>query len=192
MTKVTDEILASCLVEENIMPAEEAWEFIDRVKHMEEEAKEEKEKEGKLPVEYVIVVNDPNNKLPEELTGWIIQKRPDLFAYSENTEPELDEDGNPKYTCGWGDLDVESKIENYGRELKNSKGFSKKKTIFCSLGDFFEYGNKSLAKQCGLQIKTKTPVSIIGVNPDMPYWTDPGIEISYEINGMNSIDIQRG
>jgi hypothetical protein len=42
--------------------------------------------------------------------------------------------------------------------------------------------SKKQAKEVGLDIKTKSPVAILAVNPDLPYLKDKGTEISNNIN----------
>lgn len=180
MAKIDDEILASVLVEEKLFEKSEVWSFIDKVKRAEEEAKEPKEEGTRIAVEYVVAVLDPNGELPEEgLQGWIIQKRPDTTS-AVSSEEETDEEGNTRYTCGWGDLDLESKLEKWGASLKQTPRF--KAPLFKCLGDFFDHGTKSKAEEVGLKIRTKTPISIIGVNPDMPYFVEPGNAITDTVN----------
>lgn len=184
MAKIDDEILASVLVEEKMCAQSDVWAFIDKVKKAEADAKEPKEESERLPVEYVVVVDDPDFSMPAEgMTGWIIQKKPDMTATQYEVDNTTDEHGQKKYSCGWGDLDVAKKLEKWGQSLKNSPRF--KLSMFTCLDDYFEYGTKSKAEEVGLKIRTKTPVAIIGVNPDMPYFTEPGTELTEEINSLN-------
>lgn len=183
MAKIDDEVLASVLVEEKMCDQSEVWTFIDKVKKAEADAKEPKEESERLPVEYVIVTEDPDFSLPESITGWIIQKKPDSTATPSEIDTETDINGQKKYSCGWGDLEVSSKLEKWGQSMKSSPRF--KAHMFKCLGDYFEYGTKSKAEEVGLKIKTKVPVSIISVKPRMPYFEEPGVEITEEINSLN-------
>ena len=183
MAKIDDEVLASVLVEEKLFDKSEVWSFIDKVKRAAEEAKEPKEEGVRMVTEYVVAVLDPNGEIPEEgLQGWIIQKRPDTTS-TVTSEEETDDAGNTHYTCGWGDLELESKLEKWGKSLKQSPRF--KAPLFKCFSDFFANGTKSKAEEVGLKIRTKYPVSIIGVNPDMPYFEEPGKVLTETINSLN-------
>jgi hypothetical protein len=134
----------------------------------------EKEPTERKPTEYVIVVNDPANIVPTELTGWIIKKVPaikDKYCFSEHT-PEM-----------WGDLEVEDRLYNWGREMASSDKFKPHK--YRCMGDYMEFGNKKLAKEYGMQIVTKMPVFICGVNPDLKCMNVDGVEITETVDSLN-------
>ena len=114
------------------------------------------------------------DRVPEELTGWIIKKVPaikDKYCFSEHT-PEM-----------WGDLEVEDRLYNWGREMASSDKFKPHK--YRCMGDYMEFGNKKLAKEYGMQIVTKMPVFICGVNPDLKCMNVDGVEITETVDSLN-------
>lgn len=175
MAKISEEVLASQLVTEKLIKQSEVWDFVDRCKKAEEETKEPKEDKQKLSTDYVIIVDGSKFTLPDNLTGWIIKKVPDSTVHEELPE---DESAPGKVTCGWGDLEVEEKLEKWGRSVATSKGM----TQSTSMAGVIYKCSKKQAKEVGLDIKTKSPVAILAVNPDLPYLKDKGTEISNNIN----------
>lgn len=134
----------------------------------------EKEPAERKTAEYVVVVNDPQHKLPKDLTGWIIKKVPaikDKYCFSEHTPED------------WGTLEVEQRLFQWGQEFAQSPKFKPLK--FTCMGDYMEYGNKKLAKEYGLNIITKQPVYICGVDPGFKCAQLKGVEITETVASLN-------
>lgn len=134
----------------------------------------EKEPAERKTTEYVVVINDPQHKLPKDLTGWIIKKVPaikDKYCFAEHAPED------------WGTLEVEQRLFQWGQEFAQSPKFKPLK--FACMGDYMEYGNKTLAKEYGLNIITKQPVYICGVDPGFKCTQLDGIEITDNIDSLN-------
>lgn len=134
----------------------------------------EKEPAERKTTEYVVVVNDPQHKLPKDLTGWIIKKVPaikDKYCFSEHTPED------------WGTLEVEQRLFQWGQEFAQSSKFKPLK--FTCMGDYMEYGNKKLAKEYGLNIITKQPVYICGVDPGFKCTQLEGVEVTKTVDSLN-------
>lgn len=134
----------------------------------------EKEPAERKTTEYVVVINDPQHKLPKDLTGWIIKKVPaikDKYCFSEHTPED------------WGTLEVEQRLFQWGQEFAQSPKFKPLK--FTCMGDYMEYGNKKLAKEYGLNIITKQPVYICGVDPGFKCAQLKGVEVTETIDSLN-------
>lgn len=142
-------------------------------------AEEAKNAENKTPserkeTEYVIVVHDPDKKLPKDLTGWIIKKVPaikDSYCGAEHAP------------ANWGDLEVEDRLTAWGHAVAEGKKFNPLK--YNSMAAYMYNGSKKLAKEYGLNIVSKTPVFICGVHPDFRCTTIDGIEITTTIDSLN-------
>lgn len=113
----------------------------DRMKE-ESEAEEKPKKEKK---EYLVILDDSRQALPEYLEGWVVQKELINGAI-------------------WGDLDVQKHLVDLISELNADDKFVKRKGRIEILGDVFQTVSASKAKEFGLSIKTKEPISIIPVS----------------------------
>lgn len=134
----------------------------------------EKEPAERKTTEYVVVINDPQHKLPKDLTGWIIKKVPaikDKYCLSEHAPED------------WGTLEVEQRLFQWGHEFAQSPKFKPLK--FACMGDYMEYGNKKLAKEYGLNIITKQPVYICGVDPGFKCTQLEGVEVTKTVDSLN-------
>lgn len=134
----------------------------------------EKEPAERKTTEYVVVINDPQHKLPKDLTGWIIKKVPaikDKYCFSEHTPED------------WGTLEVEQRLFQWGQEFAQSSKFKPLK--FTCMGDYMEYGNKKLAKEYGLNIITKQPVYVCGVDPGFKCAQLKGVEVTETVDSLN-------
>lgn len=174
MKKIATETLADVLTELGYDQAK-VDDIVRRCSDKEQAASEEKEKTERKSPEYVIMVNDPAHKLPEDLTGWIVRKHP-----ATKTDGMFQNDHEPKE---WGDLELESRVEAWGREMASAERFKKWK--FRCLGDYVEFGNKKLAKQYGLQFVTKLPVFICPVDPALSLYEEEGVAVTSKVNSLN-------
>ena len=113
----------------------------DRMKE-ESEAEEKPKKEKK---EYLVILDASREDLPEYLEGWVVQKELINGAV-------------------WGDLDAQKHLVDLISELNADDKFVKRKGRIEILGDVFQTVPASKAKEFGLSIKTKEPISIIPIS----------------------------
>lgn len=172
MRKIANETLINVLTEMGY-DMDDAQEVASRCQEAENAAADKKDKVERTAPEYVIMVNDPKGVLPDDLTGWVVRKHPAIRTETaEEVEP-----------TEWGDLDLEARIEAWGKEISHSSRFKEWK--FRCLGDYVEFGSKKLAKEFGLQFITKLPVYIAPVNPQLRYWEEKGERVTDTITSLN-------
>ena len=105
-----------------------------------EEEKEDKASDGPKPKwEHLIVINDPDNKLGSEWTGWVIIQK-------EGQDAGL----------------ALSKLRDAVKEQNESA--KRKKNILQSFGELFQDLKPKFLKEKGLKIKTKECVRVLTVN----------------------------
>ena len=174
MTKIATETLLAVLVEEYGYDETKAAAIAASCVDKERSNAGDKEKSERKSPEYVIMVNDPYGNLPDDLTGWIVRKQDAILDTAHGTESE---------PHSWGNLELNSRIEEWGKQLSSAPKFKKWK--FACLGDYVEYGNKKSAQQFGMKFVTKMPVYICPVNPNLAYWEEEGKKITSTINSLN-------
>jgi len=112
----------------------------DLTQAAEEEKAEAKNENGPKPKwEHVIVVNDPENKLGTEFTGWVVIQQ-------EGQDTGL----------------VLSKLRDACKEANESS--RKKKNLLKNFGELFQSLKPKFLKERGLKIKTKNAVRVLTVN----------------------------
>lgn len=137
--KVSIEQIEATLLERKIDPPRVA-EIIKDLEQAAEEEKADRATDGKKPKwEHLIVVNDPENKLGTEFTGWVIVQQ-------EGQDAGL----------------ALSKLRDAVKEQNESA--KKKKTIIQGFGELFESLKPKFLKEKGLKIKTKEAVRVLTVN----------------------------
>lgn len=141
------------------------------------------EKEPAVPSkkkEFLVIVNDPAQKLPKDLTCWVIQKE-DTYIDTTGVIPTM---GTVRRE--WGSLESEELLMYLARATMDNERLVKKKGPITCVGDVFEFALTAKAKECGFCIKTKQPVAIIGVNPNIQ-WMET-IEEENERLGVKTAD----
>lgn len=176
MRKIANDTLLTVLTSEFGYEPEKAAKIAERCQRLEEQAAVKEPSAKRATTGYIVMVNDPDGKLPDDLTGWIVRKRPSVFDENGTVIPNSD-------PVEWGDLELEHRLEAWGREQAENPKF--KSWRFCDLGDYIAEGKKTSAKEFGMQFVTKEPVYICGVNPNMPYHTEEGTEVTSTINSLN-------
>jgi hypothetical protein len=138
--KVELENVEAILLEKKMEPIK-VQEIVKELMQAAEEEKAESDK-GNAPKpkwEHVIVVNDPENKLGTEFTGWVVVQQ-------EGQDTGL----------------VLSKLRDACKEFNES--CKKKKNILENFGDVFMDMKSKFLKEKGLKIKTKEAVRVLTVN----------------------------
>lgn len=134
-----------------------AWKMVnDKIEEENRNAPPKKKGERK---EYIIILNDPDGKLPSDITGWIAQK---------DKEPVVDEKEDTTPIHAWEDNDhqLEGLIQIAHETLMddNTNKYTGK-----GFADMLKHGKKTM-KSCGIVLKSKeveaVPVSINTV----PQW----------------------
>lgn len=137
--KVSLEQIEATLLERKIDPPRVA-EILKDLEQAVEEEKADKVSDGKKPKwEHLIVLNDPENKLGSEWTGWVIVQQ-------EGQDAGL----------------ALSKLRDAVKEQNESA--KRKKTILKSFGELFQDLKPKFLKEKGLKIKTKEAVRVLTVN----------------------------
>lgn len=139
--KVSLENVEMILLERKIEPPKVQEIIRDLTKAAEEEKEENAGAAGpKAKWEHVIVLNDPEGKIKEDFTGWVVIQK-------EGQDNGL----------------VLSKLKDAAKE-QNESGTRKKKSRIESFGDLFDALKSKFLKDKGLKIKTKEPVRVLTVN----------------------------
>lgn len=125
--------------------------LIYKAKKRDEEEKVPSEKGKKEKKEWVVVVNDPEGKIPDDTSVWIIQKS----AYIDEESGAL---------LKWGDLDVDKRLKACAKAMRDNARLMKRLGSIDSLADIFEYAPGKTCKEEGVSIKTKEPVALVRVN----------------------------
>jgi hypothetical protein len=136
--KVSLENVEAILLERKIEPPK-VQEILKDLAQVVEEEKAERSGTPKAKWEYLIVLNDPEQKIKDEVTGWVIQQR-------EGQDSAL----------ALGKLTDAAKTQN-----ESSK---RKKTLIKSFGELFQCLKPKFAKEKGVYVKTKEAVRVFKVN----------------------------
>lgn len=138
--KVSIEQIEATLLERKIDPPKVQEIIKDLTQAANEDAEERRENAGpKLKWKHVIVLNDPEGKIKDEVTGWVVQQR----------------DGQDAGL-------ILSKLTDAAKAQNESA--KRKKTVIKSFIDLFESLKAKWTKEKGLRIKTKEPVRVLVVN----------------------------
>lgn len=139
-----------------------AWQMVNDKVQQEAKNAPPKKKSGKK--EYMILLSDPDGKLPADVTGWIIQK--DKEAVVDETSPT--DGSSPQNITAWSDDDhqaaglLEIAHETLMDDNENAyagKGFA----------DMLKHGKKTL-KACGIIIKSQEVEAFAVRNDTVPLW----------------------
>ena len=138
--KVSLENVESILLERKIEPPKVQEILRDLKQAAEEEAAEKETSDGPKPKwEHVVVLNDPEGKIKEDFTAWVV------------TQQEGQDTG-----LVIGKLQDAAKIQN--------EAAKRKKNVISSFGELFDSLKSKFLKEKGLKIKTKEPVRVLVVN----------------------------
>ena len=137
--KVSIEQIEATLLERKIDPPK-VQEIIKDLTQAAEEEKEERANDGPKPKwEHVIVLNDPEGKIKEDFTGWVV------------VQQEGQDNG-----LILGKLRDAVKTQN--------ESAKRKKSIIQGFGEAFQCLKPKFLKEKGLKIKTKESVRVLTVN----------------------------
>ena len=137
--KVSLEQIEATLLERNIDPPK-VQEIIKDLTQAAEEEKEGRSNNGPKPKwEHVIILNDPEGKIKEDFTGWVV------------VQQEGQDNG-----LILGKLRDAVKTQN--------ESAKRKKSIIQGFGEAFESLKPKFLKEKGLKIKTKEAVRVLTVN----------------------------
>lgn len=138
--KVDLENVEAILLERKVEPVK-VQEIIKDLTQAAEEEKEERAAEAgpKQKWEHVVVLNDPEGKIKDEVTAWVVQQR----------------DGQDAGL-------VLSKLTDAAKSQNESS--KRKKSLIKSYIDLFECLKAKFTKEKGVRIKTKEPVRVLVVN----------------------------
>jgi len=141
--KVSLENVEAILLERKMEPIK-VQEIVKELMEAAEEEKADAKNEGgpKPKWEHIIVVNDPDNKLGTEFTGWVVIQQ-------EGQDSGL----------------VLSKLRDAVKEQNESS--KRKKNILQNFGELFQDLKPKFLKERGLKIKTKEQVRVLTVNGKM-------------------------
>lgn len=138
--KVDIENVEAILLERKVEPVKVQEILKDLAKAVEEEKEDRKANAApKSKWEHVIVLNDPEGKIKDEFTGWVLQQR----------------DGQDAGL-------VLSKLADAAKAQNEAS--KRKKTLIKSFIEAFDGLKSKFAKEKGLRIKTKDPVRVLVVN----------------------------
>lgn len=138
--KVSLEQIEATLLERKIEPVKVHEIIKDLTQAVEEEkADNQANAEPKTKFEYLIVVNDPEKKLGDEFTGWVVKQR-------QGQDAGL----------------VLQKLKDAASEQNTSA--KRKKTRIESFGDLFAALKGKFIKEKGIAIPTKEAVRVLTVN----------------------------
>ena len=143
MAKIDIENVEAILLERKVDRIKVS-EIIKDLEKVVAEEKEERlaEKDPTQKWEHVIVINDPDGKLKDEFTGWVVQQKSGQDAGL-----------------------ILSKLSDAAKASNDAA--KRKKTLLKSYIDVFEALKPKWAKEKGLRIKTKNPVRVLTINGKM-------------------------
>lgn len=149
-TKLSEENLKLVCEELGIEPTlVEAIIYKARQKDEEEKVPTEKTKREKK--DWVVVINDPEGKVPDDMQVWIVQKA----TYTDQESGAL---------LKWGDLDVTSRLTACTKAMRDNPKLMRRLGSIDSLADIFEFIPGKTCKDEGIIVKTKEPVALVRVN----------------------------
>ena len=140
MAKISIEEVEAKLLELKIEPAK-VNQIVRELEKVAEELKEERKADAgpKQKWEYVMVLNDPEGKIKDDFTGWVVQCKD-----GQDTGLVID------------------KLRDAA--VAQNEAAKRKKDRFTCIADIFDGVKSKFLKEKGLRIKTKIPVRIIAVN----------------------------
>ena len=137
--KVSLEQIEATLLERNIDPPK-VQEIIKDLTQAAEEEKEGRSNNGPKPKwEHVIILNDPEGKIKEDFTGWVV------------VQQEGQDNG-----LILGKLQDAVKTQN--------ESAKRKKSVIKGFGEAFQNLKPKFLKEKGLKVKTKEAVRVLTVN----------------------------
>lgn len=138
--KISIDQIEATLLERKIDPTKVKEIIRELTQAANEEAEERRENAGpKQKWEHIIIISDPERKLDENFTGWVVQQK---------------EGGDAG--------EIISKLTD---AAKNQNEMAKRKnTLIKTFGEIFESLKSKWIKEEGLRIKTKEPVRILTIN----------------------------
>lgn len=137
--KVSLEQIEATLLERKIDPPK-VQEIIKDLTQAAEEEKADRDSNSPKPKwEYVIVLNDPDGKIKDDFTGWVV------------TQQEGQDTGL-----------VLSKLTDAAKDSNESA--KRKKSLIKTFEDLFHALKPKWTKEKGLKIKTKEPVRVLKVD----------------------------
>lgn len=125
--------------------------IIYKARQKDEQEKVPTEKTKREKKDWMVVINDPEGKVPDDLQVWIIQKS----TYIEKESGAL---------LKWGDLDVSARLKACTKSMKDNPKLMKRLGSIDSLSDIFEFLPGKTGKEEGIMVKTKEPVALVRVN----------------------------
>jgi hypothetical protein len=138
--KVSLENVESILLERKIEPPKVQEILRDLKQAAEEEAADKETEDGPKPKwEHVVLLNDPDGKIKDDFTAWVI------------TQQEGQDTG-----LVVGKLQDAAKVQN--------EAAKRKKNVITSFSELFDSLKSKFLKEKGLKIKTKEPVRVLVVN----------------------------
>jgi len=140
MSKITLEQVEQTLLERKVEPLKIKEILKDLIKAAEEEKADNAE--NKVPAakwEHIIVLNDPEGKIKDEVTGWVVVQQ-----------------------TGQDSGLVLSKLADAAK-IQNESA-KRKKNVIKGYGELFEFLKPKFLKEKNLKIKTKEGVRVLIVN----------------------------
>lgn len=150
MAKLNDESAVELLMENSKLTQDEAWAKVLAKLKQEKAEKDAEEKKPKEETEWMVLVDDPKGKLPDNLTCYIIQKKPTCFDEFGNDTGEERK---------WGDSEIHTILDACAKFAKASCP----KYDGRGLRDLMTNAKKVL-KVGGIQVKNKNAVWVAGVS----------------------------
>jgi hypothetical protein len=138
--KVSIEQIEATLLERKIEPPK-VQEIIKDLEQAAEEEKADRQANAgpKAKWEHIIFINDPENKVGKEFTGWVVKMQQGMDAGL-----------------------ITGKLNDGAKEQNESS--KRKKNLIKSFGELFAYLKPKFLKDKGVKIATKEAVRIIPVN----------------------------
>ncbi|HOS16035.1 MAG TPA: hypothetical protein PKX15_03325 [Bacteroidales bacterium] len=138
--KISIDQIEATLLERKIEPVKVQEIIRELTKAAQEEAEERRENASpKQKWEHIIIVSDPDQKLDENFTGWVVQQK------------EGEDAG-----------EIISKLTDAARNQNEMA--KRKKMVIKTFGEIFEFLKSKWIKDEGLRIKTKIPVRVLTIN----------------------------
>lgn len=150
--KISEENIKLVLAELGIDPAT-AERVVYEAKKKDEQEKLPKDPRQKEGPDWVVIVNDPENKIPDDTTVWVLQKK------------RIDDEEQGQQTK-WGDLEAETRLRACCSAMRDDARLMRRLGSVDCLADVLEYGPARLMKSNGVVVKTKTPVALVKVVGD--------------------------
>ena len=138
--KVSLENVEQILLERKIEPPKVKEIIRDLQQAAEEEKQDNAAASGPKPKwEHIIVINDPEGKLKDDFTGWVVVQQ-------EGQDAGL----------------IRSKLTDAAKEQNDAA--KRKKNLIQNFGELFQSLKSKFLKEKGLKIKTKEAVRVLTVN----------------------------